>query len=52
MRNPYSNRNNSKIIFYALAIAVVIGIGVVVVQDINVPTEHVSQKVAVNVAKK
>jgi hypothetical protein len=51
MRKTYSTTNNSKVIFYAVVLAVILGIGFVVVQDIQVPTEHISQEISVNLEK-
>ena len=51
MRRSYRGESRSKIIFYAIALAVLCGIGFVVVQDIQVPTEHVTQEVKVNLEK-
>ena len=51
MRDLYGRRNNGKIVFYAIALAVILGIGLIVVQDIQVPTEHVSQPISVNLEK-
>ena len=51
MRKSYSATNNSKIIFYAVILAVILGIGFIVVQDIQVPSEHISQKIDVNIEK-
>ena len=48
MRNPYTKSGNGRVIFYAICMAVVVGVAAVVVQDINVPTEHVSQKITLN----
>lgn len=51
MRNSYGRQNNSKVIVYAVLLALVIGMGIIVVQDIKVPVEHVSQSVNVNIEK-
>lgn len=51
MRKTYSTTNNSKVIFYTVVLAVILGIGFVVVQDIKVPTEHISQEIAVKLEK-
>lgn len=51
MKNYYSKQNNSKIIIYAIVLALVIGAGLIVVQDIQAPTEHVSQDVEVKLDK-
>ena len=41
------NEKNSKVFIYALAIALVLGVCLIVVQDIKVPSEHVSQSIEV-----
>lgn len=51
MRDLYGKHNNSKIVFYAIALAVILGIGLIVVQDIQIPTEHVSQQISINLEK-
>ena len=51
MKNYYSKSNNSKIVIYAILAAICVGIGFVVMQDITVPTEHVSQEVEINLKK-
>jgi len=51
MRYSYHKQNNLKIIVYAVILAIVLGIGAVVVQDIQAPTEHVSQKINVSLEK-
>ena len=51
MRSSYSKQNNSKIIVYAVLFALVIGVGVVAMQDIQAPTEHVSQDVELKLEK-
>lgn len=51
MRRQSFNQGNSKIFFYALAIACILGVCLVIVQDINIPTEHVSKDVKVSLEK-
>ncbi|MBQ8481838.1 MAG: hypothetical protein IJ532_04840 [Alphaproteobacteria bacterium] len=51
MRYSYQRQNNTKVIFYAVAAALILGVGVVIVQDIQAPTEHISQKISVNLEK-
>ena len=51
MKNYYSNKNNSKIIIYAVLVALVLGAGLIVVQDIKAPTEHISQNIEVKLDK-
>ena len=52
MRNSYYTKsNNSKIVFYAVLLAILAGICFVVIQDITVPTSHISQTIEVNIKK-
>lgn len=51
MRSSFSKQNNSKVIVYTIVIAVIIGIFAVVVQDIKVPTKHVSQEISLKLDK-
>lgn len=51
MRYSYQRQSNTKIVFYAVAVALILGVGFVVVQDIQAPTEHISQKISVNLEK-
>ena len=51
MKNYYSKQNNSKIIVYAVLLVLVIGAGVIVAQDIQAPTEHVSQDIELQLEK-
>ena len=51
MKYSYHKQNNFKVIVYAVILAVVLGVGVVVVQDIQAPTEHISQEINVNLEK-
>jgi low affinity Fe/Cu permease len=51
MRNQFKRQNNTKIIVYAIAIAVILGLGIFVMQDIQVPVEHITQQVEVNLEK-
>jgi hypothetical protein len=51
MRSSFSKQNNSKLIIYTIVIAVIVGICAVVVQDIKVPTKHVSQEISVKLEK-
>ena len=48
MRNSYTKRSNGKVVVYAVLIAVVAAVFVVVMQDIDVPTEKTSQEIKVN----
>lgn len=47
MKRQSFNQKNSKVFIYALAIAFVLGVCLIVVQDIKVPSEHVSQSIEV-----
>ena len=51
MRYSYQRQSNTKIIFYAVAVAVILGITAIVVQDIQAPTEHISKEITVNIQK-
>ncbi len=51
MRRQSINQKNSKVFIYALLISLILGVCVVVVQDINVPTTHVSQNIEVKLDK-
>ena len=51
MKSYYKKSNNGKVIAYAILLALVLGIGAVVVQDIEVPTDHVSAPVDVQLEK-
>ena len=51
MKSYYTKQNNSKIIVYTVLIALIIGIGVIVAQDIQAPTEHVSQDIELQLEK-
>lgn len=51
MRYSYREQGNTKIIIYTVVIAVVLGIAAVIMQDIQAPTEHISQTVNVNLEK-
>ena len=51
MRYSYQRQSNAKVIFYAVAVAVILGVVAIVIQDIQAPTEHVSKEISVNVEK-
>lgn len=51
MKSYYTKQNNSKIIVYTVMIALIIGIGVIVAQDIQAPTEHVAQDIELKLEK-
>lgn len=51
MRYSYHKQSNFKIVFYAVGLALIFGIGIVVVQDIQVPSEHVSKEIGINIEK-
>ena len=47
-KSPFARPSNSKPIYYVIGIAVLLGIGVIVLQDIQAPQEHVSQEISIN----
>ena len=49
LSSSYSRQGNGKIILYAVGLAVILGIGAVLLQDIQLPQEHVSQEIKVNI---
>lgn len=51
MRYSYRERSNSKVVLYSVILAVVLGVGAIVVQDIQAPMEHVSKEIKVNLDK-
>ena len=51
MRNQFKRQSNSKIIIYAVVLVILLGIIAVILQDIKVPAEHVSQEIEVNLEK-
>lgn len=51
MKRQSFNQKNSKVVIYALIIAFILGICAIIVQDIKVPTEHISQNIEVNLDK-
>ena len=51
MKRQSFNQGRSKIFFYALAIACILGVCFVIVQDVNVPTTHVSKNIEVALDK-
>ena len=51
MRRSYRSENHGKIVFYAIFLAILCAIGIIVVQDIQVPMEHVTQDIKVNLEK-
>ena len=51
MRNSYSKQNNSRIIVYTVLLALIIGVGVIAVQDIQISAEHVSQDIELKLEK-
>lgn len=51
MKYSYRKQSNVKVIVYAVVLALVLGIGAVIVQDIQAPTEHISQEISVNLEK-
>ena len=51
MRSQFKRQTNSKVYVYAVAIALLLGVGAVVMQEIKVPTEHVVQVIEVDLDK-
>jgi len=51
MKNYYTKQNSTKITVYAVVLALIIGIAAIVVQDIQAPTEQVSQEIEVKLEK-
>ena len=51
MRNQLKRQNSTKIIAYAVAIAVILGLGIFILQDIQVPTEHITQQIELDLEK-
>ena len=47
-QSTYNQNSNIKIILYALGFVLFAGIAFLKVHDIQVPTEHVSQEIVVN----
>jgi hypothetical protein len=50
-KSQFSRQSNSKLIYYVIAVVAVLGIGIVILQDIQVPKEHVSQEIEVKLEK-
>ena len=48
-QSAYGQSGSLRIVFYALGFIILIGIGFLMVHDIQVPTEHVTQEVSVNI---
>lgn len=49
MKKYYKRQNDSKIVLYAIVLAIVFGIGAIVVQDVQIPTEHVTKEIQVKI---
>lgn len=49
MKKYYKRQGDSKIIVYAVILAVILGIGAIVVQDVQIPAQHVVKEVKVNI---
>ncbi len=47
--SSYSRQSNLKVALYAIGLAVILGICAIMLQDIQVPVEHVTQDVNVSV---
>ena len=50
-QSAYGQSGSLRIVFYALGLIILAGIIFLMVHDIQVPTEHVSQEIAVNLEK-
>ena len=48
-QSTYGQSGSLRSIFYALGFMILIGIGFLMVHDIQVPTEHITQDVSVNI---
>ncbi|MBR1756924.1 MAG: hypothetical protein IJ738_05120 [Alphaproteobacteria bacterium] len=51
MRSQFKRQTNSKVVVYAVVIAVILGICAVVMQEIKVPAEHITQEIEVDLEK-
>ena len=47
-QSTYNQSGSLRIIFYALGLIILAGIGFLMVHDIQVPTEHTTQEISVN----
>lgn len=50
-QSAYAQGGTLKIALYALGLVLLVTIGFLMVHDIQVPTEHVSQEISVNLDK-
>lgn len=51
MRNQFKHQSNTKVIIYAVVLLIMLAIGAVILQDIQVPSEHITQEISVNLEK-
>ena len=51
MRSQFKHKSDKKIIVFAVVLVVILAIGAVILQDIQVPTEHQTQEIEVNLEK-
>ena len=51
MKYSYHKQSNFKIVFYAVGLALIFGIGIIIVQDIQVPSEHISKEISIKIEK-
>lgn len=51
MRNQFKHQNNTKVVVYAVVLLVLLAVGFIVLQDIQVPTEHQTQEIDVDIEK-
>lgn len=48
MRNSYTRPHKNKTFFYAFLIAVILGISVISIQDIDITTQHTTKVIDLN----
>lgn len=51
MRNQFKRQNNTKVIIYAVVLVILLAVGAVILQDIQVPSEHITQEISINLEK-
>ena len=51
MRRLSSKQNKSSVIFYAIVLTVILGGVFIITQEINIPTNKVSQEIQLNIEK-
>ncbi|MCI7486398.1 MAG: hypothetical protein MSB80_02795 [Alphaproteobacteria bacterium] len=47
-QSAYNQGGNLRIVFYALGLVILAGVGFLMVHDIQVPTEHTTQEISIN----